>query len=217
MEWEKKHGFPGRLIGGVDEVGRGCLAGPVVACALVLPLDCDPEHFEWLREVTDSKLLNEKKRERLAPLIQAWARAAVIGVAEVSEIDTINIYHASHLAMKRAIEGLPAHLAGEYPAHVLVDGNVVPEGLPVAASAVIKGDLKCLSIAAASIVAKVYRDSLMKEMDGVYPGYSFSTHKGYGTPVHQRALVQLGACAIHRRSFAPVAEVLSRLNLEPSV
>ncbi len=203
LKFEKRFGYPSVAIGGVDEVGRGCLAGPVVAGALVLPEVVDPKRDPWLKDVADSKLLAPEDRERLAPLIEGWARAWAIGVASVEEIDRINIYHASHLAMERAVEGL-THPASHY----LIDGNRVPRALTSRASAVIKGDLQCLSIAAASILAKVFRDRLMKESDALYPGYGFAAHKGYSTPVHQAALKRLGACGIHRRSFAPVAEAL---------
>lgn len=204
-------------------MGRGCLAGPVVAGALALPLSSqsyDLDLHPWLAEVTDSKCLKPESRERLAPLIEAWAAASAIGVATVEEIDKINIYHASHLAMKRAADQVATQLRerGTVVAHILIDGNAVPKGLPAHATAVIKGDLKCLSIAASSIIAKVWRDREMAKYDGAYPGYGFGVHKGYATPTHSAMLKQLGACAIHRRSFAPVAAVLEKkplsLNLE---
>lgn len=209
LEWELKQGHPEVCIAGVDEVGRGCLAGPVVAGAIILPAVVDWKGEPWIREITDSKELDAAQREELAPKILAWARASAIGVASVAEIDTINIYHASHLAMERAVAGL-----GLRAAHVLVDGNATPKVFRGRCTAIVKGDLKCLSIAAASIIAKVWRDRLMAEMDVTYPGYGFGGHKGYSTPVHQAALAALGACAIHRRSFSPVADRVSASQLE---
>lgn len=209
IEWETKLGHPRVIVAGVDEVGRGCLAGPVVAGALVLPAVLDPSTHPWIREIQDSKELSPEKRERLAPLIRDWAKASAIGLATVEEIDRINIYHAAHLAMKRAIEGLGISLRS---VHLLIDGNAIPRDLPgdlkSRATAVVKGDQKCLSIAAASILAKVWRDQRMAELDLEYPGYGFAAHKGYSTPTHMKALSEKGACAIHRRTFAPVAAAL---------
>ncbi|HCM38788.1 MAG: ribonuclease HII [Bdellovibrionales bacterium GWC1_52_8] len=213
LDWEIKVGFPRAGVAGVDEVGRGCLAGPVVAAAVLLPEIVDVSVCPWLEKVTDSKMLSPEDRERLAPLITGWAASSAVGYATVEEIDRINIFHASHLAMQRAIEGLKIA-----PAHVLVDGKFKPKffhGEAVAgartlceSTAIIKGDLLCLSIAAASIVAKVWRDQRMAELDTAYPGYDFGTHKGYSTPAHSAALKKLGACEIHRKSFAPVAATL---------
>jgi ribonuclease HII len=202
-EWEKKSGHPDRIVAGVDEVGRGCLAGPVVAAAVVLPSVIDSVENPWILEITDSKLLSPARRAELAPRIAAWVRASCIAQASVEEIDRINIYHASHLAMIRAIDGL-----GLSADHLLVDGNVVPKGLKCTATAIVKGDQKSLSIACASILAKEWRDQLMKELGVRYPGYGFDAHKGYSTPEHVQGLERLGACAIHRRSFAPVARVM---------
>jgi ribonuclease HII len=203
LSHEKKAGYPSVLIGGVDEVGRGCLAGPVVAGALILPAKVNYRTHPWLRDVADSKLLIREERERLDPLIRGWAPHFAIGVASVEEIDRINIFHASHLAMVRAVEQL-----GAPPAHLLVDGKFLPAKLAGYSTAIIKGDLKCLSIACASILAKVFRDRLMATLDAEHPGYDFGIHKGYATPAHQRALKEKGACPIHRRSFAPVAVAL---------
>ncbi len=203
--WELKLGHPGVIIAGVDEVGRGCLAGPVVAAAVVPPTDIDYKRDPWLREVNDSKELSAETRERLAPLIRAWAQAFSVAESSVEEIDRINIYHASHLAMVRATEALSVRVQ-----HVLVDGNHTPKQLKCSATALVKGDGRVLSIACASILAKVYRDSMMADFDSRYPGYGFAGHKGYSTPVHSRALKEIGACEIHRRSFAPVAEALGR-------
>ncbi len=213
LEIEKRLGFPGVSILGIDEVGRGCLAGPVVAGALLLPETVDFERTPWLREVADSKCLTPEKREELAPLIEGWARSFGIGVASVEEIDRINIFHASHLAMARAAENALAKAGSARKSerfHAIVDGKFLPKNLPCPALAVIKGDMQCLSVAAASVLAKVWRDRFMVELDGELPGYGFAQHKGYSTPVHARALDQLGATPVHRRSFAPVAARLAR-------
>jgi ribonuclease HII len=170
----------------------------VVAAAVILPSDIDYKAHPWLKNVHDSKLVPEEARLELAPLIEGWALASAIAIATVEEIDRINIYHASHLAMCRAIEKLGA------VDHVLVDGNAVPKALKCAATPIVKGDQKCLSIAAASILAKVWRDNHMNEMEAAYPGYGFARHKGYPTPMHIEALQKLGYCPVHRRSFAPV-------------
>jgi ribonuclease HII len=161
---------------------------------------------KWLKKIRDSKLVTQEMREELAPLIMSWAKHWCVAQASVEEIDELNIYHASHLAMVRAIEGLSIQ-----PAHVLVDGNVAPKNLAIPSTPIVKGDMKCLSIACASILAKVHRDREMAQMDSQYPGYGFAAHKGYGTPEHQSALKTLGATAIHRRSFAPVALALGLL------
>jgi ribonuclease HII len=207
LEWETRVGYPRRLVAGCDEVGRGCLAGPVAAGAVLLPRVIDLDRDPWLLEVTDSKKLSADARERLAPLIEGWAESWAVAIASVEEIDEINIYHASHRAMVRAVA-----LLAKKPQHLLVDGNRVPKDFTLPATPVVKGDLKCLSIAAASILAKVWRDRKMAELDSEYPGYGFAGHKGYPTPQHSRALEKLGPCAVHRRSFGPVA-ALSRLSL----
>ncbi|MDR3608784.1 MAG: ribonuclease HII [Oligoflexia bacterium] len=214
IDWETRLGYPLRIVVGVDEVGRGCLAGPVAAGALVLPPSLDFDSYPWIAEISDSKELTAVQRERLAPLIGDWALASSVGFASVEEIDEINIYHAAHLAMTRAVDGVAKLLSKSKSSisHILIDGNAIPraykEETRFGSTAVVKGDLKCLSIAAASILAKVERDRLMTEMDAAYPGYGFAVHKGYGTPKHGEALKRLGACPIHRRSFAPVAAVL---------
>ncbi len=217
LKWELKFGYPQVALMGIDEVGRGCLAGPVVAGAVILPragiTPATKRAQKWLRRVQDSKLLSLETREELVPLIEAWLEAGQgafgIGWASVEEIDAINIFHASHLAMRRAAqiarEGFLARAATGLALHALVDGNFLPRDLPCPGQAVIKGDLQCLSIALASILAKVARDRHMAELDRMHPGYGFGQHKGYGTPEHQRALAELGVCPIHRRSFAPVA------------
>jgi ribonuclease HII len=182
-------------IAGVDEVGIGPLAGPVVAAAVVFPPDT------FIEGVDDSKVLDPSARERLSAEIHAKASGIGIGVVEIEEIDRINIYHAGLRSMELAVAALP-----EVPQHVLVDSRTIPNlGLPQ--NSFDKGDGINFSIAAASIVAKVYRDRLMTEMDSVYPGYGFAEHKGYATPVHQSAIRRLGPCAIHRRSFDYIREL----------
>lgn len=184
------------LVGGVDEVGMAPLAGPVIAAAVILP------RGTRLQGVNDSKQLSREEREELEPRIRACAVAVGIGRAEVHEIDSINIYHAGLLALRRAVLALlPA------PQHLLVDARKLKD-LPCPQQAIIKGDAKSITIGAASIVAKVHRDALMAELDREHPGYGFAEHKGYPTPVHLAALESLGACPIHRRSFAPVARKL---------
>jgi ribonuclease HII len=190
---------------GIDEVGRGCLAGPVVAGALILPPVIDFERDPWLKEVADSKCLTPEKREELAPKIQAWAASCAVASASVEEINRINIFHASHLAMVRALRSAMDSAPGARGVHALVDGKFLPKNLPCPATAVIKGDLQCLSIAAASILAKVWRDRYMVELDRELPGYGFAAHKGYSTPEHAAALARLGVCSHHRMAFAPVA------------
>lgn len=178
-------------IAGVDEVGRGPLAGPVVTAAVIL-------HAPILG-VTDSKKLTASKRCKLAEIIKKEAVAYAYGRAEVHEIDRLNIHHATLLAMQRAVEALPIP-----PQQVLVDGSFIPK-LAMPCEAIIKGDSLVAAIGAASILAKVLRDEEMERMDELYPGYGFAQHKGYATSVHFQALEQLGPCAIHRNSFAPVA------------
>ncbi len=210
LEHERALGAPEVIVAGVDEVGRGCLAGPVVAGAVILPREfyINDDIPEELRSVRDSKLLTPEKREKLAPWIRAHALSWAVGEASVAEIDSINIYHAAHLAMVRAVQGL-----SQKPAIALVDGNALPKGLApigVRGQTLVKGDMKSLAIACASILAKVHRDALLDEFESRYPGYGFGAHKGYSTPAHQKALRELGALEVHRRTFAPVAEVLAR-------
>lgn len=181
-------------IAGVDEVGRGPLAGPVIACAVIL--DCT------IPGVTDSKKLSEAKRRKLAKEIQAKATCYAYGRAEVDEIDALNIHHATLLAMKRALLGLTVR-----PDEVLVDGLYVPE-IDIPAKAIVNGDALVEVIGAASILAKVYRDEEMIGLAEQYPGYGFEKHKGYPTALHRAALSQLGVTNIHRRSFGPVARLL---------
>lgn len=180
------------MIAGVDEVGRGPLAGPVIAAAVILE--------QPIAGVMDSKCLTPKKRQALTLLIKAQAQAYAFGRVEASEIDELNIHHATLLAMQRAVLALPL-----VPTEILVDGLYSPD-LAIACTAVIKGDSLIHQISAASIIAKVYRDEEMERMDGVYPGYGFAAHKGYPTAQHRAALQQLGPCPIHRMSFAPVRD-----------
>lgn len=185
------------LVAGVDEVGRGPLAGPVIAAAVIL----DPDNP--IEGLTDSKKLTEKKRNLLSEEIKQKALSWCIARAEPSEIDDINILHASLLAMSRAVEGLD-----KQPDHCLIDGNKIPK-LNCSAEAIVKGDLKEPAISAASIIAKVARDNEMCEMDALYPGYGFAKHKGYPTKQHREAIIEKGVTEIHRKSFAPVQEQLS--------
>lgn len=183
-----------KLIAGVDEVGRGPLAGDVVAAAVIL----EPKH--GIEGLADSKKLSEKKRRELYHVICEKALAWNIGRASVQEIDEINILHASMLAMKRAVEGLSVQ-----PQHILVDGNRLPDW-HYSAEAIVKGDAKEESISAASIIAKVTRDEEMTAFDATYPGYGFASHKGYPTKAHLEALDKLGISDIHRLSYAPVRD-----------
>lgn len=188
--------YTGALFAGVDEVGRGPLAGDVVAAAVIL----DPSRP--IEGLADSKKLSEQQRERLYEEIIEKASSWSIARATVAEIDSINILQASLLAMHRAVSSL--HMQ---PEHVLVDGNKLPRW-QYSAEAVIGGDDRVPSIAAASIIAKVVRDREMIALDAQYPGYGLASHKGYGTAMHLAALEKLGACELHRRSFAPVRKVL---------
>ncbi len=182
-------------IAGVDEVGIGPLAGPVVAAAVILPRET---RIDFLN---DSKQVGEEARGRLEREIRARATVA-IGVVEVEEIDRINIYHAGLLAMQRAVRALPLR-----PEHLLVDARSIPD-MEMPQDAHVKGDAKSLSIAAASIVAKVWRDRLMTELDAQYPGYGLAVHKGYPTPAHQAAIRRLGPSVLHRRSFDFIRELM---------
>ena len=182
------------FVVGVDEVGRGPLAGPVTAAAVRL----DPENIP--DGLADSKTLTEVRRERLCAQIMEIAHVS-IAHASVEEIDAMNILRASHLAMERAVAALPADYA-------LVDGNLLPKGLAIPAEAVVKGDAKSLSIAAASICAKVTRDRLMVDLAQQYPGYGWEVNAGYPTKFHLDALLNLGVTPFHRRSFRPVHNIL---------
>lgn len=184
------------LVAGVDEVGRGPLAGPVVTAAVIL----DPARP--IAGLADSKALTEKRRERLFDEIREKALAWAIGRCEVEEIDELNILQATMVAMQRAVAGLDPQ-----PGHALIDGNRCPQ-LPCSAEYVIKGDGTVPAISAASILAKVTRDREMVELDRQYPGYGLAGHKGYPTKSHIAALAELGVTPIHRRSFGPVRRIL---------
>ncbi len=189
----------GGRVAGVDEAGRGPWAGPVVAAAVVLNAEDLPPQLR--ATITDSKLLTAERRAALQPAILACADAA-LGIASVAEIDSMNILQATLLAMRRAVARL-AHA----PDLALVDGNRAPQ-LPCPARTVVGGDSKSLSIAAASIVAKVTRDRLMARLAADYPDYGWERNAGYGTAKHQAALARLGPCVHHRRSFRPIRELL---------
>lgn len=187
---------PGLLIAGIDEVGRGPLAGPVTAAAVILDLDRLPQGLN------DSKKLSAARRVGLSAEIAATAEVS-LAWASVEEIDTLNIRNASLLAMRRAVEGLPRR-----PDHALIDGNALPPGLPCDATTIIKGDARSVSIAAASIIAKVARDTLMIELSERFPGYGWDRNAGYPTAEHRAALQHLGVTPHHRRSFRPVHNIL---------
>lgn len=186
-----------RLIAGVDEVGRGPLAGPVVAAAVIMP--AEPR----IVGVNDSKLLSADQRESLAETIREVAVCWALGIVSAEEIDAINILRATHRAMASALGSLEP--CADF---ALVDGLPV-EGLSVPSQAVVKGDSKCYCIAAASILAKVHRDALMRELDATYPGYGFATNMGYGSPEHIKAIESLGPSPAHRRSFDPLRTMLA--------
>jgi ribonuclease HII len=186
------------FVVGVDEVGRGPLAGPVTACAVRL----NPERIP--PGLADSKQLTATRRETLCAQIMAQAQVS-IAHASVEEIDTLNILRASHLAMERAVAALTAD-------HALIDGNLIPRGLACRATALVKGDARCLSIAAASIVAKVTRDRIMVDLAQQHPGYGWEANAGYPTKSHLQALQTLGVTPWHRRSFKPVHNILYQEN-----
>ena len=190
-----------RVIAGVDEAGRGCLAGPVVAAAVVLPLDtCSL--LERISEVRDSKLLTARQRNRLSLEIEALAVTVGVGVSPSWEVDSLGIVRATQRAMVRAVRALEV-----LPETLLIDALRLPE-LACPQQAIIKGDRLCLSIAAASVIAKVRRDEWMSMLDETWPGYGFRVHKGYATAAHRQALAELGPSPVHRRTFAPVAALL---------
>ena len=183
-------------VAGVDEAGRGPWAGPVVAAAVILPVDRIPPGLN------DSKAMDAAARERAYAAIMACARVGV-GIGDVARIDRDNILQATMYAMAAAVRAL-----GDKPGLVLIDGNRLPKRLGCDARAVVRGDALCLSIAAASIIAKVTRDRMMVQMAEAYPGYGFERHKGYGVPEHRLALARLGVTPVHRRSFRPVQMAL---------
>jgi ribonuclease HII len=189
--------FGFRSIAGVDEVGRGSLFGPVVAAAVILP-----ENLDGLAEagLKDSKQLTRYARESLDGLIRGMALAVCVAEIDAATIDRMNIYQASRMAMLAAVQGLPIA-----PDHLLIDAMRLDH--PCRQTKLIYGDSLSLSIAAASVVAKVHRDALMRELDVLHPGYGLASHKGYGTPEHRQALAEFGPSALHRRTFAPVRAV----------
>lgn len=189
MAYEEHYGAYGSVIAGIDEVGRGPLAGPVIACAAILPKD------HLILELNDSKKLSEKKRERLFDVLRKEAVAFAFGCASPERIDEINILQATYEAMREAISKLSVR-----PDLLLNDAVTIP-GVEISQVPIVGGDGKSVSIAAASILAKVTRDRLMAEYDAVYPGYGFAKNKGYGTAEHIAALKRLGPCPIHRKSF----------------
>lgn len=182
----------GLQVAGVDEVGRGCLAGPVVAAAVLL------QPGAALPGVRDSKQVSAAQREALVPLIYAQSLAVSIASVDAADIDRLNILQATRVAMVQAVQALAV-----VPHHILIDGRE-PIDLPLTQSCIIGGDALCVSIAAASIVAKVHRDQLMRDFDGKFPQYGFARHKGYGTALHLAALAEHGPMHLHRYSFAPV-------------
>ena len=184
----KAKGF--QFVCGVDEAGRGPLAGPVCAAAVILPEDCEIEG------VNDSKKLSEKKREQIFDVIKQKAVAYCVAFSSVEEIEEHNILNATFLAMNRAIDGL-----SQKADYALIDGNKVPTGIKIQAESIVKGDFLSASVAAASILAKVTRDRLMLEYHKKYPEYDFARHKVYGTKIHYEAIKQYGMCEIHRPSF----------------
>ena len=184
-----------KTIAGVDEVGVGPLAGPVVAAAVVFPPGTE------LAGIDDSKRLDPEQRAKMETVIRMTGAAIGIGMADVGEIDRLNIYHAALLAMRRAVEALPST-----PEHLLIDARTIP-GVSIPQNSFFKGDGINFSIAAASIIAKTYRDRLMEELEKKYPGYGFAQHKGYSTPEHQSAIRGLGPCPVHRMSFQFIREL----------
>lgn len=198
LSLEQSHWDHQRLrVVGVDEVGRGCLAGPVVTAAVLLPPDC-----QILPEVTDSKKLSGKQREALYEQIKAHSLSFSIGAASVAEIDKINILNATYLAMQRALRRIQPY------DHALIDGNDTKKHDLGVHTAIIGGDQRCYSIACASIIAKVVRDRLMRQLAIKHPGYAWETNAGYGTKAHLNALDKLGITVWHRRSFAPIKQRL---------
>jgi len=184
-----------RLVAGVDEVGRGALAGPVMAAAVILPLGSD---FPWLKLVRDSKQLSPRQREQVFDLVRGAGIPFGLGSVPHATIDRVGIVRATRMAMAEAVQALPSR-----PDFLLIDALSLPD-VELPQKGIVRGDQLSFSIACASIVAKVSRDRQMTELDGVYPGYGLARHKGYGTRQHLQCLGRLGPCAIHRRSFAPV-------------
>jgi ribonuclease HII len=187
-----------QYVAGLDEVGRGSLAGPVVTGLVVFPAGAD---YEWLASVRDSKELTIKQREELAPLIKSTALVAETGLSSAEEIDQLGIVPATRLAMQRSLDA-----ALLMPQFLLIDAIKLPSS-NIPQKSIVKGDSKCLSIAASSILAKVTRDSLMSGLSEKYPGYGFEKHKGYGTSKHLEEIERLGPCKLHRLTFAPMNKI----------
>lgn len=203
LRFERQYWDSGcRDIAGVDEAGRGPLAGPVVAAAVVIKRSfAEEEEHGALAGLTDSKRLSRKRRELFFAVLNESPHVRIgVGIADVDEIDTLNILGATRAAISRAVNDLVF-----LPDHILLDGLPM-EGLPSASTAIVKGDSKSLSIAAASVIAKVTRDARMRELHREYPHYGFDRHKGYGSRAHVQALFEHGPCPVHRRSFRPVME-----------
>ena len=195
----EKQGY--RRIAGIDEAGRGALAGPVVAAAVIMPLK---KKARWFAEVDDSKVLTPKKREFLYQHIQETALGVGVGIISHEVIDSQNIVKATIMAMKQAVEQIAPP-----PDSLLIDYLLLPD-VSIPQKGIVDGDSLCFSISCASIIAKVTLDHLMEELDGKYPGYGLAQHKGYGTPQHLSCLSKLGPCPIHRQTFGPVREILSQ-------
>jgi len=200
LSLETEAGAPAILVAGVDEAGRGPLAGPVVSAAVVLPANGLPPDIAG--SIDDSKALTARRRETAMPAILGCC-AVGIGTASVAEIDRLNVLQATFLSMRRALDALP-----DLPAVALIDGNRLPKTLPCTGRAIVRGDSRSLSIAAASIVAKVTRDRIMAKLSKRHPGYGWDRNAGYGTAEHMMALQELGVSPHHRRSFAPVSQQL---------
>jgi ribonuclease HII len=200
FDTEKELGGLGyRLVAGIDEVGRGALAGPVFAAAVMIPPDAD---FTWLPLVRDSKQLSARQRERLFYLIRQDNIPMGLGVVPHTVVDDVGIVRATQLAMCQAVESMPV-----IPDFLIIDALALPD-IALPQKPIVHGDETCISIACASVVAKVSRDRHMAELDGVHPGYGLAEHKGYGTSQHLAGLRQLGPSPIHRRSFAPVRRLI---------
>lgn len=194
------------LIAGIDEAGMGALAGPVVAAAVLFKQQDQNFQFSSANfQIRDSKTLSAKQREKAAEWIQEHAEASAVAQASVEEISALNIRNAAHLAMRRAIEVL-----GSVPDLVLIDGTPAQPHASIPAVNIIDGDALCISIAAASILAKVHRDSLMQKLDAEFPAYGFAGHKGYGSASHLAALREHGPCPHHRPTYAPIAALLTK-------
>jgi ribonuclease HII len=204
-EIESSYLIDGHRVSGVDEVGRGCLAGPVVAGSVVLDYNKLAQLTPSLKDlIRDSKKLSLKQRHKIEPVIKDIAIATAIGTASVEEIDSLGILNATFLAMRRSIDSIKM-----FTDFVLVDGHLKIKELDLPQRAIIKGDSSCFTIAAASILAKVFRDNLMEQMANAFPNYGFERHVGYGTSAHLTAIKSNGICSLHRKSFEPIRSLLA--------